>query len=110
MLFKQLIPIMFFSAVSFTHAASETSSIRTPEGQTLSLGDSFADMQNRLHLSPSSMITHELQEGKKHYLAMDYTYEVENMLYTITIVNDRVKKIEWLNTDQDINKDQITKQ
>ncbi|OTG73990.1 hypothetical protein B9T26_07570 [Acinetobacter sp. ANC 4169] len=109
MLFKRLIPLIFLSAMTFTHAASETSSIRTHEGQTLSLGDSFSDMQNRLHLSPSSMITHEFQEGKKHYLAMDYTYEVENMLYTITIVNDQVKKIKWLNTDQDI-KNKITKQ
>ncbi|OTG63003.1 hypothetical protein B9T29_04760 [Acinetobacter sp. ANC 3903] len=110
MLFKYLIPIMFFSAVSFTHAANETSSIRTPAGQSIILGDSYADMQSRMHLSPSSMITREFKEGKNRYLAMHYTYEVENMLYTITIVNDRVKKIEWLNTDQDINKDQITKE
>lgn len=102
MLLKHLIPIIFLSAISFTHAANETSSIRTPAGQSITLGDSYTDMQNRMDLSPSSMITHELKEGKNRYLAMDYTYEVENMLYTITIVNDRVKKIEWLNTDQDM--------
>ena len=104
MLLKYLIPIILFSSISFTHAANETSSIRTSAGQSLSLGDSYADMQSRMHLSPSSMDTHEIKEGKNLYLAMDYTYEVENMLYTITIVNDRVKKIEWLNTDQDIKK------
>lgn len=109
MLFKYLIPVMFLSIMTFGHAA-ETSSIRTPEGQTLSLGDSFTDMQTRLHLSPSSMVSREFKENKKDYLAMDYTYEVENMLYTITIVNDQVKKIEWLNTDQDIKKDQMTKE
>jgi hypothetical protein len=103
MLLKHLIPIIFLSTISFTHAANETSSIRTPAGQSITLGDSYTDMQNRMDLSPSSMITHELKEGKNHYLAMDYTYEVENMLYTITIVNDRVKKIEWLNTDQDMH-------
>ncbi len=102
MLLKHLIPIIFLSAISFTHAANETSSIRTPAGQSITLGDSYTDMQNRMDLSPSSMITHELKEDKNRYLAMDYTYEVENMLYTITIVNDRVKKIEWLNTDQDM--------
>lgn len=110
MLLKYIIPVIFLSVVSFSHAANETSSIHTPSGQSISLGDSYSDMQNRMSLSPNSMSTHEIKEGKNHYLAMDYTYTVENMLYTITIVNDRVKKIEWLNTDQDINKDQITKQ
>jgi len=95
--------------MTFTHADTETSSIRTPEGQTISLGDSYIDMQNRMHLSPNSMMSHELQEGKKHFLAMDYTYEVENMRYIITIVNDQVKKIKWLNTDQDI-KNTLTKE
>ncbi len=110
MLLKHLIPITFLSVISFTHAANETSSIYTPEGQTLSVGDSYSDMQNRMHLSPNSMISHEFQENKKQYLAMDYTYEVENMLYTITIVNDRVKKIAWLNTDQDIKQAKIIKE
>ena len=53
------------------------------------------------------MITREFKEGKNLDLAMDYKYEIENMMYTITIVNDRVRKIEWLNTDQEI-KDKIT--
>ena len=88
--------------MSFAHTANETSSILTPEGQLISLGDTFADMQNRLKLSPNSMITREFKEGEKLDLAMDYKYEIENMMYTITIVNDRVRKIEWLNTDQEI--------
>lgn len=110
MLLKHLIPIIFLSITTFTHAANETSSIRTPEGQSLSLGDSFTDMQTRLHLSPSSIVSHELKEDKNLHLAMDYTYEIENMLYTITIVNNRVKKIEWLNTDQGIKKDPMSKE
>lgn len=93
MLFKSLISLIFLSAITFTHAANETSSIHTPSGQSISLGDSYTDMQNRMSLSPNSMSTHEIKEGKNLYLAMDYTYTVENMLYTITIVNDRVKKL-----------------
>ncbi|NNG76625.1 hypothetical protein HLH10_09975 [Acinetobacter sp. ANC 4277] len=104
---KQLLPCILLTAMSFAYAANETSSIRTPEGQLISLGDTFTDMQNRLKLSPSSMITREFKEGKNLDLAMDYKYEIENMMYTITIVNGRVKKIEWLNTDQKI-KDKTT--
>ena len=99
---KQLLPCILLTAMSFAHTANETSSILTPEGQLISLGDTFADMQNRLKLSPNSMITREFEEGEKLDLAMDYKYEIENMMYTITIVNDRVRKIEWLNTDQEI--------
>ena len=99
---KQSLALILLTAMSFAHAANQTSSIRTPEGQFISLGDSFTDMQNRLKLSPNSMITREFKEGKNLDLAMDYKYEIENMMYTITIVNDHVKKIEWLNTDQEI--------
>ena len=106
-LLKKLLPCILLTAMSFAHAANETSSIRTPEGQLISLGDTFTDMQNRLKLSPNSMITHEFKEGKNLDLAMDYKYEIENMMYTITIVNDRVRKIEWLNTHQEI-KDKLT--
>lgn len=105
---KGLLPFIFISAMGFAHAANETSSIRTPAGQIISLGDSFTDMENRMKLSPTSMITHEIIEGKNSALAMDYRYEIENMIYTITIINDQVKKIEWLNTDQDI-KDPLKK-
>ncbi|MDK1684105.1 hypothetical protein [Acinetobacter terrestris] len=103
---KKLLPCILLTAMSFTHAANQTSSIRTPEGQFISLGDSFTDMQNRLKLSPNSMITREFKDGENVDLAMDYKYEIENMMYTITIVNDHVKKIEWFNTDQEI-KDEL---
>ena len=99
---KQSLALILLTAMSFAHAANQTSSIRTPEGQLISLGDSFTDMQNRLKLSPNSMITREFKDGENLDLAMDYKYEIENMMYTITIVNDHVKKIEWLNTDQEI--------
>ena len=52
------------------------------------------------------MITREFKDGENLDLAMDYKYEIENMMYTITIVNDHVKKIEWFNTDQEI-KDEL---
>lgn len=91
--------------MSFAHAANETSSIRTPEGQLISLGDTFIDMQNRLKLSPNSMLTREFKDGENVNLVMDYKYEIENMMYTITIVNDYIKKIKWQNTDQEIKED-----
>lgn len=99
---KQSLVCILLSAMSFAHAANQTSSIRTPEGQLINLGDTFTDMQNRLKLSPNSMITREFKEGENLDLAIDYKYEIENMMYTITIVNDHVKKIEWFNTDQEI--------
>lgn len=89
---KKLLPCILLTAMSFTHTANETSSIRTQEGQLISLGDTFTDMQNRLKLSPNSMITRKFKEGENLDLAMDYKYEIENMMYTITIVNDRVRK------------------
>lgn len=104
---KQLLTCIFLTAMSFAQAANQTSSIRTSEGQFISLGDSFKEMQNRLNLSPNSMITREFKDGENVDLAIDYKYKIENMMYTITIVNDHVKKIEWFNTDQEI-KDELT--
>lgn len=48
-----------------------------PEGQLISLGDTFTDIHNRFKLSPNSMITRELKEGKNRYLVMDYKYEIK---------------------------------
>lgn len=75
-LLKQFLSFIY-SSNYFSRADTETYFINMPEGQLISLGDIFTDIHNRFKLSPNSMITRELKEGKNRYLVMDYKYEIK---------------------------------
>ena len=83
------------SASTLTFAASETTSIRTVTGQIVSIGDSFSDVVTRLDQSPKSMNTYEIKEDNVVKTVSDYVYEISGITYTLTIINNQVRKIVW---------------
>ena len=80
---------------TLTFAARETTSIRTVTGQIVSIGDSFSDVVTRLNQSPKSMNTYEIKEDNVVKTVSDYVYEISGITYTLTIINNQVRKIVW---------------
>ena len=81
--------------------AEATNSIQTPEHQTLTLGDTFEDMVTRMKASPIKVTSYALVDvTKPNTLAVDYSYEIENFRYNITIVDGHVYKIDVENLDK----------
>ena len=81
--------------------AEVTNSIQTPERQTITLGDTFEDMEARMKASPIKVTSYALVDASKpNTLAVDYSYEIENFRYTITIVEGHVYKIDVENLDK----------
>lgn len=95
--FLALALVLSFS--SFTFAGTATSSVRTPSGQLVNVGDSFADMNSRISQSPVSMNSYETKEGETTITVSNYTYDIDNISYTFTIIKNQVKKIEWTRKD-----------
>lgn len=92
--------MLSLSLSSIAIAANQTTTLRTPTGQLVSVGDSYTELVTRMDQSPLSMNSYEWKQGKNRYMAMDYLYQIENTVYTVTVVNNQVKKIEWINKDQ----------
>lgn len=92
-----LIFFLSFSCSGLLFAANQTDTLRTSNGQLVTVGNNYSDFIKRMDQSPVSMHSYTWNEGKKHSTAMDYVYQIENTLYTVTVVNNKVKKIEWVN-------------
>lgn len=91
---------LLLAAAGFAHAAS-TSSIQTAERQSISIGDTVDEMQARIKASPLSVKSYSLQrEDQKQAFAIDYTYEIENMQYVITVVNNQISSIQAENLNK----------
>lgn len=84
---------------SFAIAGTSTSAVRTSTGQMINVGDSVSEMMLRIAQSPVSMNSYEMKEGDLTVTASDYTYDIDNVLYTFTVVNNQVRKIEWVRKD-----------
>lgn len=56
-------------------------------------------MMMRITQSPVSMNSYEVKENDLTVTASDYTYDIDNVLYTLTIINNQVRKIEWVRKD-----------
>ena len=69
---------------------------RTTSGQLISVGDSFAEMNTRIAQSPISMQTYEKKEGKTTVTVSNYTYEIDQINYTFTVIDNQIRKIEWI--------------
>ncbi|AXQ23292.1 hypothetical protein BEN71_14980 [Acinetobacter wuhouensis] len=80
-------------------AGTTASSVRTDSGQIISVGDSLTEMSSRINQSPVSMNSYETKEGETTVTVSDYTYDIDNIRYTFTIINNQVKKIEWTRKD-----------
>lgn len=92
-----LILSLFIS--SFAFAATSTSAVRTSSGQIVNVGDTASEMMMRIAQSPVSMNSYEVKEGDLTVTASDYTYDIDNVLYTLTVINNQVRKIEWVRKD-----------
>lgn len=92
-----LIFTLLLSNVVF--AGTAASSIRTDSGQIVSVGDSMNDMMSRINQSPVSMSSYETKEGELTVTVSDYTYNIDNIRYTFSVVNNQVRKIEWIRND-----------
>lgn len=95
---KQLMTCIFLismSCATWATTANTTSSIRTLEGQVLNVGDTFADMEARMKQSPLSVNSTIWQDGKKNVHALNYIYDMGDTIYTITVVKDQVRSIQW---------------
>lgn len=88
-------------SASFAHGATSTNTIQTPERQAITLGDTVEAMESRMKASPIKVISYPLiQDNKKDVLAIDYTYEIENMQYIITVVNHHITNIQTENLNK----------
>lgn len=86
---------IFAIGTSYATAATETRTIRTENGQLVSLGDSYIQLVQNMQQSPISVRNYEWKEGRKQLTASDYVYLVGNTYYTVTIVDNVIKKIIW---------------
>ena len=86
---------VFAIGTSYATAATETRTIRTENGQLVSLGDSYIQLVQNMQQSPMSVRNYEWKEGRKQLTASDYVYLVGNTYYTVTNVDNVIKKIVW---------------
>lgn len=92
---KTLVFSLTMMMASFTFAGTSASTVRTHSGQLVSLGDSISEMTSRIGKSPISMNSYEIKQGDTTITVTDYVFEIENILYTFTLNNNKITKIEW---------------
>lgn len=80
-------------------AGTSTNTVRTISGQLISIGDSYADMSTRIARSPISMHTYEKKEGKTTVTVSNYIYEIDQIYYTFTVIENHIRHIEWTRKD-----------
>ena len=77
-------------------AATEARSMRSPSGSIVELGDSNQTVLRAFERErPISVNRYFLKEGRVYGSAIDYTYEINNSIYTITVLNNNVYRIVW---------------
>ncbi|UXI52688.1 hypothetical protein [Acinetobacter variabilis] len=79
----------------FTFADRTTTSIRTPSGDLVKIGDSHQSLKDKLEVrGPRHYV---LDDGKLYCAATEYVKEVDLQEYTIILCRDRIVKILWRN-------------
>ena len=74
-------------------ASTETSTVRSQNGSLVYLGDSYANLMQKMQQAPVSQRSYEWEENRKKLTAVDYIYLIDNTYYTVTVVNNVVKKL-----------------
>lgn len=98
---KKLVFMLWFAAAGLSHAGMNVETFLTAERQSITLGDTVEDMQMRMKASPITVNSYVLpQKDQKEELAIDYTYEIENMRYVITVVNGKISQIQTENLNK----------
>ena len=86
--------LMFSCATAI--AVTEARSMRSPSGAIVELGDSNQTVIRAFERErPISVRRYFLDEGRVYGPAIDYTYEINNSIYTITVLNNNVYRIVW---------------
>ncbi|MPW43279.1 hypothetical protein [Acinetobacter guerrae] len=88
-----LMVMLISPTISF--AGSETSSVRSQTGSLVYIGDSYVNLMQKMQQAPVSQRSYEWEENRKKLTAVDYIYLIDNTYYTVTVVNNVVKKIVW---------------
>jgi len=90
------ISLLCLSLVSHTViAASSVNSIRTSSGQIVSVGDNYISMVDKFQQQPFSTRSYEIREKAQKYTVNEYIYLVDNVYYTIALVNNSIRSITW---------------
>lgn len=77
------------------NAANETRSMRTQSGEIIVIGDRFSKLSQAMQHVPQPIQSYEFKENKNRYTASVYHYEINQIIYSITVVNNTITKIEW---------------
>lgn len=79
----------------FTFAERTTTSIRTPSGDLVKIGDSHQALKDKLQVSKPRFYV--LDDGKLYCAATEYVKSVDLQEYIIILCRDRIVKILWRN-------------
>lgn len=94
---KKLLIALMLVACSTAYAGNDARSMRTPDGKVISLGDSRQTVIDGFRRDrPISINNYFLNEGRTYGRATDYIYRVDNSIYTITVLGERVYRISWV--------------
>ncbi|WP_130803058.1 hypothetical protein [Acinetobacter ihumii] len=94
-LFVYSVFMALLSSSTLILASTETNSMRSQSGNLVYVGDSYANLMQKMQQAPISQRSYEWQENRKTLSAVDYIYLIDNTYYTVTVVNNQVKKIVW---------------
>ncbi|MCU4415186.1 hypothetical protein KTH71_14265 [Acinetobacter sp. WU_MDCI_Axc73] len=87
--------LTLLSSSTLILASTETSSVRSQNGNLVYVGDSYVNLMQKMQQAPVSQHSYEWEENRKRLTAVDYIYLIDNTYYTVTVVNNVVKKIVW---------------
>lgn len=79
----------------FVYAERTTTSIRTPSGDLVKIGDSHQALKSKLELGKPRFYV--LEDGRLHCAATEYVKQVDLQEYTVILCRDRIVKILWRN-------------
>lgn len=90
---KLILAVLFLA--SFSAMATETSSFRI-HNDIISVGDSFGALYSRAG-KPKSQYSYPVDTGRNTSITVtDFIYEVGNEIYTVTVREGKVVKIDWV--------------
>lgn len=92
---KKMILLFLLIISSNVIASIETRSMRTQSGKIVSIGDSYISMIDKFKSTPLSSRSYDVREGSTKYTVTEYVYVVNNIYYTISIINNSIKSISW---------------
>lgn len=92
---KSLFILLMISVVSISAFANvEISSFKTASNQIVMIGNSLTQLISRTGQSPSSIKTVPWQNKGNTILVLQYDYNIGENIYTVTVHEELIRKIE----------------